>query len=577
MRTISGFRILYTDAWCVILSVLTIFCLLAFWLIIPLFIAGLCIYLAYRRCKAIYKVLAEGVAVPAVILDRHYRKSTWTFSFRYQYNQIGYESRNTVYRFWTTLRAGDSVQVFLHPDRPEQAFLSKFFVDVADDDPVSLERRPAETNSYPSGDERNWGAESPAPNGANVYPASTSSQQVDRQNRPRKKKLSTVALIFLLLLSIPAGLLTLLGIAFAAIEKQPLPLLIFLVASLLVFPGLQGVFKRRLPLLGFPFLNMFLSVVLMLAGMMTLGGLVGDQVSTTKNPSIVFNDIRLCNRLAEERCDGDDNAFVRNTPTLFITGTVEKMATESATTKNPAAENDATENATTENTTTEGAIAEGAVIEEAETALENASESVEVTLTVNYTPKPGKTETLATETLAIPLEVGMLKWVYSPPELPVGAYELVLDSESKAFEPVSKTFSVWPDADWVSAIANQTKPKVDTELEGLKLCVDPDPEKKGDFCPNDETLFTSDVTDLKAEADLEDAKDGVQLTFLWFDLSNSEPKEIHRNTVDLELGHSWFSMTLRGDYPPGEYEVVVMLEASNREPLRHRFTIEKAQ
>ncbi len=171
----------------------------------------------------------------------------------------------------------------------------------------------------------------------------------------------------------------------------------------------------------------------------------------------------------------------------------------------------------------------------------------------------------------------------------MGSYELRLSSDGEGFETVTKTFDVWPSADWIDAIANQTKPEVVTEIKTFKLCIveqvetEPPPTDEpttGKYtgCAVDQSEFTSDVTALKADADLEDAIDGEQLTFLWFyQRQDGTWEEINKNTVDLQQSLDGFLFTLQGDFSPGEYEVLALLEARNRPPLAPRLHDRKSR
>jgi hypothetical protein len=334
------------------------------------------------------------------------------------------------------------------------------------------------------------------------------------------------------------------------IEKQILPLLLFGAALAMVLPTVQTFYKENLPPLKFTYVNLFLGVVLMFAGCMALGSLVDDSSLTTADqsesnqadvPAITIQDVRLCNALVENTCDGDYDLFGRDNTELFIVGTPDNFA--------------------------------------AETPL---------TLEVKYTPQPGQTQTVKNETFPQPVQDGKIQLKYTPEELFVGSYEVILSSDVEGFNPVSKTFQVWPTNAWIDAIAQQTKPEVDTELTGLKVCEDtsgdiPGPDEQTRVgqsyrCPADQTEFPSNITLIQADADLEDAQDGVQLTFQWFYKSaDGTWEELNVNTVNLERGLSGFLFTLRADFTPGQYEVLAMLEASNRPPLRHTFTVVKAE
>lgn len=358
------------------------------------------------------------------------------------------------------------------------------------------------------------------------------------------KRLGTIALVFLILLTIPAVIFTLLGIGFLFAEGSIWPLLFALGALFVVFPGFHSL-HAKIPFLRFPPLNMFFCIVLLFASMIAIGA---TQVKTAEDsqpdvPPITLTEVRLCTTLVEGTCDGDYNLFVRDNPQLFIVG-----------------------------------------------VPDNFADDTPVTLEVNYTSQPGKTEMVKKETFAQPLKEGKLALTYKPESLPVGSYQLTLGSEVEGFKAVSKSFDVWPSKDWIRAIADKTKPEVDTEIEAFRLCVDTDvnagaplPDKATttgsyDRCPTDAYSFGSDITALKADADLKDAKDGVQLTFQWFYRRNDGTwQEINKNTVDLDFALDGFLFALRGDFPPGDYEVLALLEASNQPPFRHPFTITKAQ
>jgi hypothetical protein len=359
------------------------------------------------------------------------------------------------------------------------------------------------------------------------------------------KKIGTIARVFLVLLTIPAALFTLVGLVFLLTEQNGLPLLLGVLALLLVVPGL-GVLRDRIPLFRIPVLNMFFSVVLMFATLVAMGSSLDtaeQEPDVPDVPPITLANVQLCTAQVEDTCDGDYNLFTRDSETLHIVGTPENFAPDTP-----------------------------------------------ITLDVDYTPRPEITELVKRETFPTPLnDAGLLAIAYRPETLPVGSYELRLSSDGEGFETVTKTFDVWPSADWIDAIANQTKPEVVTEIKTFKLCIDEQVETEppptdepttGKYtgCAVDQSEFTSDVTALKADADLEDAIDGEQLTFLWFyQRQDGTWEEINKNTVDLQQSLDGFLFTLQGDFSPGEYEVLALLEARNRPPLRHAFTIAKAE
>ncbi len=371
-------------------------------------------------------------------------------------------------------------------------------------------------------------------------------QAGDSGPRPPKppKKTGTITLVFLILLSIPAILISLVGLVFLVTDQGIVPLLLGLLAVLMVFPGLRNV-RDRLPPLRIPVLNMFFSVVLMFASLLAIGASELEEAAQVPDvPPVTVADVQLCTQPVEDTCDGDYNLFTRDSETIYIVGTPENFA----------------------------------------------AEPPPITLEVDYTPRPEQTEQVKSETFSSPLdEAGALALTYAPETLPVGSYELRLTSDGEGFEPVTKTFDVWPSADWVEAIANHTKPEVSTEIKTFKLCIDEQVETEppptdapttGQYtgCAVDQSEFTSDVTALKADADLEDAQEGEQLTFLWFyQTSDGTWEEINTNTVDLQRSLDGFLFTLQGDFTPGEYEVLALLEAHNRHPLRHSFTITKSE
>ncbi|MEM8639579.1 MAG: hypothetical protein AAGG51_12300 [Cyanobacteria bacterium P01_G01_bin.54] len=391
----------------------------------------------------------------------------------------------------------------------------------------------------PDKDERMFSSEFYQNQPPNVTP-----ETAELPQPPSPPRIGAVAMVFLILLSIPAALLLLVGLLFLFTDQSPLPLLFFAAAFALVFPPLQMLYARSVPLLRLKYLNMFLSVVLMFGGLIALGSIAGESSPTAEQPevpAVTINDVKLCNTLTEGTCASNSNLFTRDIGEINIVGTPENFAEETS-----------------------------------------------ITLKVNYFPQPSKPELVKNETFASPLQDdGALKLQYSPETLPVGFYELTLSSETEGFETVTKTFEVWPSKDWVEAIASQTKPEVDTEIKSLSLCIDSDPQVQpgtqteagfGDRCGASLETFTSDVTALKLDADLEDAKAGVQLTFQWFyQNDNGTWEEINRNTVDLDFALNGFIFTLQGDFPPGNYEAVAMLEASNRPPTRYPFTITKAE
>lgn len=359
-----------------------------------------------------------------------------------------------------------------------------------------------------------------------------------------KKGLGTVATVFFVLLCIPAALLVLVGIGFVLSDQKILPLLFFGAALLMVLPPMQRVYRQHVPPLKFRYLNMFLSVVLMFGGLVALGTSTGNSDEASKPnapdvPAVTVNEVKLCSALTEAACDSDYNLFTRDRSELFVVGTPENFAADTA-----------------------------------------------VTLEITYFPEPQQSEVVKNETFTTPVQDGKFQVKYAPEKLPVGAYELTLKSEAEGFEPITKSFEVWPNKEWIDAIAAKTKPEVDTELKAMRLCVDNQPIESGtetkanfsDRCAKDLDTFTSDVEVLQADVDLEDAKDGVQLTFAWFYQNDDGSwREVKTKTIDLELGLRGFLYSLQADFVPGTYEVLAMLEASNRPPLRQLFTVTKAE
>ncbi|NEO87366.1 MAG: hypothetical protein F6J87_24375 [Spirulina sp. SIO3F2] len=367
----------------------------------------------------------------------------------------------------------------------------------------------------------------------------------EESDRP-KKGLGVIATIFFVLLCIPAALLTLIGFVFIFTDKSVIPFLLFAAALLVVLPPMQMVYINHVPPLRFRYLNMFLAVVLMLVGLTVFGSTATSNKANQPSeptkpdvPAVTLNAVQLCNTLTENTCDGDYNLFTRDISEIFIVGTPENFAEDTA-----------------------------------------------VTLEITYSDEPQTSTVVKNETFTTPIQDGQFQVKYTPESLPVGSYELALKSEAEGFEPVTKTFEVWPNKDWIDAIAGKTKPEVDTELKAMRLCVDTQPIAAGtettasfsDRCAKDLDTFTSDVEVLQVDVELEDAKDGVQLTFAWFYQNDDGSwQEVKTKTIDLELGLRGFLYSLRADFVPGNYEVLAMLEASNRPPLRHTFTITKSE
>ncbi|MGB0564191.1 MAG: hypothetical protein ACPGVO_20675 [Spirulinaceae cyanobacterium] len=360
--------------------------------------------------------------------------------------------------------------------------------------------------------------------------------------QPPKNRIGVAAMVFFVLLSIPAFVLLLIGLAFLFMEQAALPFILFVAAFALVFPPLQMLYVRRVPLLRWKYLNMFLAVVLMFGGMIALGSIAGERKAAEPDlPPVTVSEIKLCHTITDGTCASNSNLFTRDIGEIHLVGTPENFA--------------------------------------ADTPL---------TLEVEYFPQPSQPELVKDETFADPVQDdGTIQLQYNPETLPVGRYEVTLRSDTEGFEPVTTSFEVWPSPDWVEAIASQTKPEVDTEIKSLSLCIDSNPEgvagtqteaELGDRCGASLDTFTSDVTALKVDADLEDAQDGVQLTFQWFYQNDDGSwEEINSNTVDLDFALNGFIFTLQGDFPPGNYEVLAMLEAHNRPPTRYPFTITKAE
>lgn len=120
----SFWRIIFTDNASLILGVLTI----AFGItIVGIPVALLSLFLLFKRAGGIRKTFATGVAVQATIVRKRYSSGFWKVAYRYKYGDGYYESRNNIVRFRLGIKRRDTLEAYLLPQKPETAFLAKFY------------------------------------------------------------------------------------------------------------------------------------------------------------------------------------------------------------------------------------------------------------------------------------------------------------------------------------------------------------------------------------------------------------------------------------------------------------------
>ncbi|MBD0268922.1 DUF3592 domain-containing protein [Pseudanabaena sp. FACHB-2040] len=128
MKRPDFFRVVFTDFWCCTLFCVAItgaiFCVLVF--TVPVSVVAA--VLMFRRVTMIRDVFSKGVSVTALITRKKSAQGEWLLRYTYQYNDVAYERGNYIVRNWIKLNRGDRTEVFVNPQKPQEAFLTAFYL-----------------------------------------------------------------------------------------------------------------------------------------------------------------------------------------------------------------------------------------------------------------------------------------------------------------------------------------------------------------------------------------------------------------------------------------------------------------
>ena len=317
------------------------------------------------------------------------------------------------------------------------------------------------------------------------------------------------------LLSFIVGMFALGAIAGISDQGQSyLPLIFCILAFLIVFPPLQPVIEKFLPFLGAKALKLFLSVVLLIVGISFL--------DLTK--SSIMGQVTLCPEPQSGVCEEDVLMLPRN-------GKIHLTAPEQG-------------------------IEPGA----------------QVNVVLNYIPEPEKSSEFFQTTEEVAISNDHVQIEVAPETLPVGAYELILDSELDNFLKRTKNFTVWDSAEQIQEV--QAKEGNSANITGIQLC---NGAEANGQCISDGSEFASSMTELVTDIELKNVQDGTDLNFIVRYLPEPGQGEGHEEkatkTLQSNVGSFTYTLTSEQGYPPGNYEAIVYLSNPNSRPILRQLTI----
>lgn len=312
-----------------------------------------------------------------------------------------------------------------------------------------------------------------------------------------------------------AGFITLSGLIRLFFTGDLVFPLMGLISLLLVFPPIQPVLEKRLPLLRPRAIKIGLSVILLLTSLVV--------VSSTA-PSL--QNVKLCTTLTAGECSQDTLLIVKNTPKLYLSATSNHLR-----------------------------------------------QGTKVQLDLTYSSEPGKTKTISSTDVAVKIDKGIAQFELAPKTLPVGRYEASLFSEDKAFFKINKPFTIWNSQQEIDQRLAKKLKTAPTKLTKVRLCQSSDEQE----CQADNSSYKGKITSLTMSAEVDNAVDGVEVTYTWrlLSLLPNRERELIKRTRSLKGNVGYLSYSLRNEqgFEPGTYEVIVNLETTNSVPIRKEFTI----
>lgn len=251
--------------------------------------------------------------------------------------------------------------------------------------------------------------------------------------------------------------------------------------------------------------------------------------------------LTVCTQPQQGQCQSDVNALVKNTQKLYLSATSEHL-----------------------------------------------KEGTDLKWDLKYTPEPDKTSQIDSKTAKASVNDGKMLLEIEPKELPIGTYQLSLRSSPNILVTETKEFTVWDSDRDVQARLGDTLKSAATTLGQLKLCDRtglPEPKRdsitqltsKPDFCKADISTFKSDSKAIGFQLNINSALDDTKVKIIWNLVGSSGAKPITPESVK-SLNHktAWLSFTLSSPegFPPGNYELIIVLETKNAKPIYRKFTVQ---
>lgn len=227
--------------------------------------------------------------------------------------------------------------------------------------------------------------------------------------------------------------------------------------------------------------------------------------------------------------------------------------------------------------------------------------AVPVTVTVNYRPVPGVSETLNTTTVTVNPGDEAFQAAIPLPALAVGTYEVQMASvDAPDFLVETSEFTVWPNPEVIDAAAAGSLASDSIQLSALKVCEKTlSPEEieqitseeglqetdvnRGDRCGDSQDSFAVGTQTVNADVSIgnrfTEATQTLDLTFIWRYAASENDAfvEVAADTVTVtpDVGTYVYTLTAgEAGYDAGIYDVLVYLNTEAARPLRWAFVVQ---